>query len=69
MCAVFGIIGSYDEKKAKLALAKLAHRGPDYCGVVQRESLFFAHQRLSILDENTRSHQPFSYKNILLSFN
>ncbi|MEA1892144.1 MAG: asparagine synthase (glutamine-hydrolyzing) [Campylobacterota bacterium] len=69
MCAIFGIVGSYDEKKAKNALARLSHRGPDYCGVIKRENLFFAHQRLSILDENARSHQPLEHKNILLSFN
>jgi len=69
MCAIFGILGSYNEKQAKDALAKLSHRGPDYCGVFQSEKLFFAHHRLTILDENTRSHQPISHKNILLSFN
>ncbi|MEA2091718.1 MAG: asparagine synthase (glutamine-hydrolyzing), partial [Campylobacterota bacterium] len=46
-----------------------SHRGPDYCGITQKKNLFFAHQRLSILDENSRSHQPLKHKNILLSFN
>ncbi len=69
MCAIFGIIGEYDEAQAKYALSKLSHRGPDHCGVVQKPNLFFAHQRLSILDADKRSHQPLAYKNILLSFN
>jgi len=69
MCAIFGIIGAYDHQQAKLALTKLSHRGPDYCGIVQREQLFFAHQRLSIQDTHTRSHQPLKHNNILLSFN
>lgn len=69
MCGIFGIIGDYDETKAKSALSKLSHRGPDYCGVVQTENLFFAHQRLSILDMNERSHQPMQHEKILLSFN
>nr|WP_321267019.1 asparagine synthase (glutamine-hydrolyzing) [uncultured Sulfurimonas sp.] len=69
MCAIFGILGSYDIKKAKNALALLSHRGPDYCGIVEKNNLFFAHQRLSILDENARSHQPLKHENILLSFN
>jgi len=43
MCAIFGILGKYNEATAKYALAKLSHRGPDYCGVVQDERLFFAH--------------------------
>ena len=69
MCAVFGIIGEYNENRAKNALAKLFHRGPDYSGVVQGERLFFAHQRLSILDIHERSHQPLKHKDILISFN
>ncbi len=69
MCAVFGILGEYDSRKARHSLALLAHRGPDHCGIVEREGLFFAHQRLSILDLHVRAHQPLRYKNILLSFN
>ena len=69
MCAIFGIIGEYEEQQAKYALAKLSHRGPDHCGIVQREQLFFAHQRLSIQDLHQRSHQPLVHKEILLSFN
>ena len=69
MCGIFGIIGDYSEQRAKAALAKLSHRGPDHCGVVQRERLFFAHQRLSITDLQKRSHQPLKHKDILLSFN
>ncbi len=69
MCAIFGIIGEYNEAQAKHALSLLSHRGPDHCGIVQKQNLFFAHQRLSILDTHHRSHQPLKYKNILLSFN
>lgn len=69
MCAIFGIIGPYDAAKARFALSRLAHRGPDHCGIVEHENLFFAHQRLTILDDHKRSHQPLRHKNILLSFN
>lgn len=69
MCGIFGIFGEYDETQATKALAKLTHRGPDYCGVTKRRNLFFAHQRLSIQDIHERSHQPLKYENILLSFN
>ncbi len=69
MCAVFGILGVYNETTAKSALALLSHRGPDYCGIVQNNRLFFAHQRLSINDTHHRSHQPLKHQNILLSFN
>jgi len=69
MCAVFGIIGEYDESLARAALGRLSHRGPDFCGVVERKELFFAHQRLGITDIHSRSNQPLSHGNILLSFN
>ncbi len=69
MCAIFGIIGTYESKKAKNALALLTHRGPDYCGIEEQEQLFFAHQRLSILDTHHRANQPLRYENVLVSFN
>lgn len=69
MCAIFGILGEYNEQQARYALNKMAHRGPDYCGAIQEKELFFAHQRLSINDTHHRSNQPLRYKNILLSFN
>lgn len=69
MCGIFGIIGEYNETQARSALIKLSHRGPDHCGIISREKLFFAHQRLSIQDTHKRSHQPLKHQNILLSFN
>ena len=69
MCGIFGIIGDYNEKKAKAALAKISHRGRDNCGIVREPNLFFAHHRLSIQDISKNANQPFKYKNILLSFN
>lgn len=73
MCSIFGIIGEYDEAKAKKALSSMSHRGPDFCGITQKQNLFFSHQRLSIIDTTSRSHQPMIYKRdkseVLLSFN
>lgn len=69
MCGVFGIIGNYTPQKARAALVKLSHRGADHCGIIEEEKLFFAHQRLSIIDNHSRSHQPLRHKNLLLSFN
>jgi asparagine synthase (glutamine-hydrolysing) len=69
MCGVFGIIGEYSPKKARDALETLTHRGRDHCGIVEKEGLFLAHQRLSITDTHVRSHQPMRHKELLLSFN
>lgn len=69
MCGIFGVIGECDENRAKKALSSLTHRGPDSCGITQRKNLFFAHQRLSIIDTHSRSHQPLIHEKIMLSFN
>ena len=69
MCAIFGILGKYNEQQAKKALSLLVHRGGDFCGVVEERNFFFAHQRLTITDKSSYSNQPFKYKDILLSFN
>ncbi len=69
MCALFGILGDYESAAARSALARLAHRGPDYCGIVERPRLFFGHQRLSIRELHERAHQPLHEADLLLSFN
>jgi len=69
MCGVFGILGEYTPSKARAALSLLEHRGKDYCGIVEEEHLFLAHQRLSIVDRHERSHQPMKAGPLLLSFN
>ncbi len=69
MCAVFGIFGNYNPSMARSALAKMVHRGPDYCGIVETPRLFFAHNRLSILDLDSRAHQPMQREGVLVSFN
>ena len=69
MCAIFGILGEYDEQKAKYALSLMHHRGPDFCGIVQDENLFFAHNLLSIMDSSEYARQPLLKDSVLLSFN
>jgi asparagine synthase (glutamine-hydrolysing) len=69
MCAIFGIVGSYDEQKAKYALASMHHRGPDFCGIVRKKELFFAHNLLSIMDTSANARQPLQKDTVLLSFN
>jgi len=69
MCAIFGIIGEYDALLARKGLASMHHRGPDYCGIVEKRGLFFAHNRLSIMNLNTHAHQPMRHEKVLLSFN
>jgi len=67
MCAIFGIIGEYDDAKAKSTLDKLHHRGPDNCSITQKQNLFIAHQHLRIIDSSSK--QILKNDNILVSFN
>ena len=67
MCAVFGVLGDYDDKIARMALERMTHRGPDHCGITERPGVFFAHNRLSIIASS--HNQPYEQEGILLSFN
>ena len=69
MCAVFGIVGEYDGASARNALARMHHRGPDACGIVEEAGLFFAHNRLGIMDPGGHAAQPMRHGRMLLSFN
>lgn len=50
-------------------LDRIAHRGPDARGVVNWTAATHGHVRLSIMDPQPRSDQPFIYGGVLLSFN
>ncbi len=69
MCAIFGIIGEYESTKAKASLALLSHRGPDYCGIIEQNKLFIAHNRLSIVDLSEKASQPMVKEEVIVSFN
>ncbi len=69
MCAIFGIIGEYDSAQARRCVALLSHRGPDYCGIIEEDELFIAHNRLSIVDLHERSVQPMVRDGVIVSFN
>lgn len=66
MCGYSGIVKTstgWDSKQVdtfKSASNLLNHRGPDFHGFKILESAMLSHNRLSILDLDPRSHQPFS---------
>ncbi|BBG64836.1 asparagine synthetase [glutamine-hydrolyzing] [Hydrogenimonas sp.] len=69
MCAIFGIVGAYDESAARRAFATLAHRGPDAEGVIAEKGLFLAHRRLGIIDPLPEADQPMSAEGITILLN
>ena len=68
MCGILGIFGfEFDNAVESLHLQN--HRGPDNTGIWEQESVFLGHKRLSILDLNIRSNQPFQLGNEIIIFN
>ena len=72
-----GIIGTTNLKISNslfsVALEKISRRGPDNQGFLKKDKVFFGHSRLTIIDVDKRSNQPFVYRhkdhNITISYN
>lgn len=61
MCGICGEIGlAANPATVSAASSKLAHRGPDQSGIVQKGEAVLAHRRLSILDLSDAGRQPMS---------
>jgi asparagine synthase (glutamine-hydrolysing) len=72
MCGIYGSFNqNYSDDTIKQKLKTIAHRGPDASQFVRyANGLILGHNRLSIVDLDERSNQPFTYnKNIHISFN
>lgn len=64
MCGIFGVIfkdGTQvpDEARLMASARQIAHRGPDGHGIHSEPGFGFAHTRLSLVDLDARSNQPF----------
>lgn len=76
MCGIAGYFGKNTLQEASicLALEKMKRRGPNGQQVERilvnaAKNLYLLHSRLSIIDLDVRSSQPFHYKNKTLVFN
>ncbi|WEK21285.1 MAG: asparagine synthase (glutamine-hydrolyzing) [Candidatus Pedobacter colombiensis] len=69
MCGIYGSTIKYSDEIIKAKLAKINFRGPDYSAFQQFEGLVLGHNRLSIIDLDPRSNQPFSYQHLKIVFN
>lgn len=61
MCGLAGIIGSNANNSTLLDMLKIQnHRGPDYTGKWNENSVVLGHNRLSIIDLSSDANQPFT---------
>ena len=70
MCGILFISNNkFDKDKTISALHKMDHRGPDNQSHSIKNGHFLGHTRLSIIDLNKRSNQPFSINEYTIIYN
>ena len=75
MCGLSGFLNKNLPENKKHTLIKglnelQVHRGPDFSGEWNKDAkAHFFHQRLSLIDGNSRSNQPFYSDDFVLCFN
>jgi asparagine synthase (glutamine-hydrolysing) len=74
MCGIYGTTLPYTKEQVQKKLERTQFRGPDQMGMTQYDTtqgrISFGHNRLSIIDLDARSNQPFTYQNqVHLVFN
>ena len=65
MCGIYGSTINYSKEQVKKKLERTNFRGPDKLDfkflTSETNPVIFGHNRLSIIDLDPRSNQPFSY--------
>ena len=75
MCGIYGTTIRYNEMLLEKKLDRIKFRGPDHTGfrhykISTQKQLTLGHNRLSIIDLEKRSNQPFDYnESISIVFN
>lgn len=64
MCGIFGVMqhraeGPPSQGSLRDTARRMHHRGPDACGLHAEDGVGLVHTRLSLVDLNERSNQPF----------
>ena len=61
MCGILAAVSpTHNRLRLKSSLLTMKHRGPDFQDDILLDNIYLGHNRLSILDLNPRSNQPFS---------
>mgnify|MGYP006089352707 CR=1 FL=1 len=68
MCGINGF-NFKDDDLIKRMMFFTKNRGPDFNDYISSQDITLGHDRLSILDLNKRSNQPYKFKQFILSYN
>lgn len=68
MCGINGF-NFQDDNLIKRMMSFTKNRGPDFSDYISKQDITLGHDRLSILDLNNRSNQPFKFKQLIISYN
>jgi len=68
MCGINGF-NFKDDDLIKRMMFFTKNRGPDFSDYISSQNMTLGHDRLSILDLNKRSNQPYKFKGLILSYN
>lgn len=69
MCGIYFSNHLFSESSIKKKLDQISHRGPDFQGILIKDSTCFGHNRLAIIDLDKRSNQPMTFEQFILVFN
>lgn len=69
MCGIYITNLNYSRNQIKKKLDRIKFRGPDNTGFHKANNISIAHLRLSIIDLDDRSNQPFEFNGNFLTYN
>ncbi|WP_423149738.1 asparagine synthase (glutamine-hydrolyzing) [Rubrolithibacter danxiaensis] len=69
MCGIYGTTINYNLETVNSKLERINFRGPDYSAFKRVGNVILGHNRLSIIDLDPRSNQPFLYGHLWIVFN
>tara|TARA_Y100001970_G_scaffold159011_1_gene194507 strand:+ start:22598 stop:24424 length:1827 start_codon:yes stop_codon:yes gene_type:complete len=69
MCGIYLSNLSVSDKDHIKRFNKISFRGPDNFQIIKKDNIYIGHLRLSIIDLDKRSNQPFEKNNCLIVFN
>lgn len=69
MCGIYGSTIQYSDDTVLAKLDRIRFRGPDFSSYTRNDDVILGHNRLAIIDLDSRSNQPFKYEFLTIVFN